>query len=334
MKSQEEKREVVVSVIIANWNGRHHLAGCLEGLRDQTFKDFETILIDNGSTDGSVSWVKAHFPWVRVIPLSENTGFCHANNLGYAVSKGDFVALLNNDTSVDRDWLGHLYDEMQRDAQSGICVSRIVRYDNPDVLDAAGDGYDISGVGFKRGRGEPSDHYKRREEVFGACAAAALYRKGMLEDIGFFDEDFFAVGEDIDLSFRAKMAGYGCVYVPKAVVRHKISETVGVESDFQIYQSRRNVEYVYFKNMPWVFLLLTLPIHLMYNLLTLGQAVWCGKLSPFLRAKKDFLVSFKETRKKRKEIQLRRRIPLNALLSSFSKNYLLKRSISEMLDRR
>jgi GT2 family glycosyltransferase len=327
------KPEAIVSVVIVNWNGQHHLAECLDGLGEQTFKHFETILIDNGSTDGSVSWVQEHFPWVRVVALSENTGFCHANNLGYAVSEGGFIALLNNDTSVERDWLVHLYNEMQKDVQIGISVSRIVRYDNPTILDAAGDGYDLSGVGFRRGHGEPADYYERSEEVFGACAAAALYRKSMLEDIGFLDEDFFAIGEDVDLSFRAKMADYRCVYVPKAVVRHKISETVGVESDFQIYQSRRNVEYVYFQNMPFVLLLFTLPMHLLYNLLTFGQAVWRGKLSTFLRAKWDFLTHFKKVYKKRRRIQLQRKISLNKLLSFFSRNYLLKRSMSEVVDR-
>jgi GT2 family glycosyltransferase len=156
----------------------------------------------------------------------------------------------------------------------------------------------------------------------------------MLEDIGFLDEDFFAVGEDIDLSFRAKMAGYKCVYVPKAVVRHKISQTLGVESDFQIYQSRRNVEYVYFKNMPCMLLFLTFPMHMLYNLLTFGQAVQRGKLSTFLRAKRDFLFHLKAVYKKRRKIQLLRRVSLTELLSSFSKDYLLNRSVSEMEERR
>jgi len=325
------KSEIQVSVVIVNWNGRHHLAECLGALGEQTFKHFETILIDNGSEDGSVLWIRQCFPYVRVVSLSENTGFCYANNLGYAMSEGAFIALLNNDTRVGRDWLLYLYDEMQKDERIGICVSRIVRYDNPNILDAAGDGYDFSGVGFRRGHGEPSGHYERGEEVFGACAAAAFYRKRMLEDIGFFDEDFFAIGEDIDLSFRAKIAGYRCVYVPKAVVQHKISATVGVVSDFQIYQSRRNVEYVYFKNMPFVLLLVTLPMHLLYNLLAFFQALGQGKLAVFLKAKRDFLMHCKEICKKRRGVQLQRKISLNTLLSSFSGNYLFKRCKLELM---
>ena len=318
--------EIQVSVIIVNWNGRHHLEECLDSLGGQTFKHFETILIDNGSQDGSVSWVREKFPWVWVLGLPENTGFCYANNLGYEISRGRFIALLNNDTRVEPGWLFCLYSQMRKDERIGICASRIVRYDNPNILDAAGDGYDFSGVGFRRGHGEHAERYEHGGAVFGACAAAAMYRKNMLEDIGFLDESFFAVGEDIDLCFRAKMAGYQCLYVPEAIVYHKISQTIGVESDFQIYQSRRNVEYVYFKNMPLVLMVLTLPMHLIYNLLTFVQAFRQGGVTVFLKAKGDFLKNFKKTSPKRREIQAQRKISLKELLSFFLKDYLLTRT--------
>lgn len=328
------KPEIEVSVIIVNWDGRHHLEECLNALAGQTFRGFETILIDNGSQDGSVSWVRQYFPWVRVIVLPENTGFCYANNLGYALSKGRFIALLNNDTKVEPDWLFSLYNQIKKDERIGICASRIVCYDNPNILDAAGDGYDFSGVGFRRGHGENTNLFRHCEVVFGACAAAAIYRKSMLKEIGFFDENFFAIGEDIDLCFRAKIAGYQCVYVPKAVVYHKISQTIGVESDFQIYQSRRNVEYVYLKNMPLPLILLTLPMHMLYNLLTFFQALTEGRPLVFLKAKWNFLINFKKVCKKRKEIQAQRKVSLKELLSSFSKNYLIKRSKLEMVSNR
>jgi GT2 family glycosyltransferase len=321
---------IEVCVIIVNWNGRNQLEECISSLEGQTFRQFETILIDNGSQDGSVSWVREKFPWVRIVALPENTGFCYANNLGYEMSRGRFVALLNNDTRAEPDWLFCLYKQMKDHEQIGICASRIVRHDNPDIFDAAGDSYDLSGVGFRRGHGECTDRYELREEVFGACAAAAMYRRSMLDDIGFFDESFFAVGEDIDLSFRAKMAGYRCMYIPDAVVRHKISETVGVGSNFQIYQSRRNVEYVYFKNMPWVLMLFTFPVHLLYNLLTFVQAFKEGRPQVFLKAKWDFLVNFGKVWKKRRTVQVQRKISLKELLSSFSMDYLFTRCKSEL----
>lgn len=318
--------EIDVTVVIVNWNGWHHLEVCLGSLARQTFKHFEAIVVDNGSKDDSAALVRKAFPWVRVVALPDNTGFCYANNLGYAISKGRFIALLNNDSRVQPDWLSCLYSHITKDERIGICASRVVHYDNPDILDAAGDGYDLSGVGFRRGHGEWADHYEQGGEVFGACAAAAMYRKSMLEKISFFDEDFFAVGEDIDLCFRAKIAGYQCVYVPDAVVYHKISQTIGVESDFQIYQSRRNVEYVYFKNMPLMLILLTSPMHLVYNLLTFAQALGQGRLPVFLKAKRDFLMKFRRICKKRKAIQAQRRISLKELFCSFSKDYLLTRT--------
>ena len=328
------KAEIQISVIIVNWNGRHYLEECLNALRKQTFKPFETILIDNGSHDGSVSWVRKTFPWVRVIDLPRNTGFCHANNLGYAASRGKYIALLNNDTRVDSNWLYYLTNKMEKDERIGICASRILLFEKPEFLDAAGDAYDFSGVGFRRGHGARANSFAHYEEVFGACAAAASYRKSMLDEIGFFDEDFFAIGEDIDLSFRAKLAGYKCVYVPEALVYHKVSGTIGVESTFQVYQSRRNVEYVYFKNMPLVLIFLTFPIHLLYNLLTFIQAIKQRRLSLFLKAKLDFLLHFKEVYENRRKIQKQRKISLKDLFSSFSRSYLWKRSQYEISQER
>jgi GT2 family glycosyltransferase len=320
------KAEIQISVIIVNWNGRHYLEECLNALRKQTLKQFETILIDNGSHDGSVSWVRKTFPWVRVIDLPRNTGFCYANNLGYAASRGKYIALLNNDTRADSNWLYSLTNKMEKDERIGICASRILLFDKPEFLDAAGDGYDFSGVGFRRGHGAMASSFARCEQVFGACAAAASYRKSMLDEIGFFDEDFFAIGEDIDLSFRAKLAGYKCVYVPEALVYHKVSGTIGVESNFQVYQSRRNVEYVYFRNMPIVLIYLTFPVHILYNLLTLIHAIMNRKLTCFLKAKRDFLLHFTNVRQKRIEIQRRRKISLSDLFFSFSRTYLLRRT--------
>jgi GT2 family glycosyltransferase len=328
------KSEIQVSVIIVNWNGRHHLDECLSALAGQRFKNFETILIDNGSHDDSVPWVRKTFPWVRIVALPGNSGFCYANNIGFAISRGKFIALLNNDTRVDSDWLYWLYNQIKRDEKIGICGSRILLYDSPEFLDAAGDGYDFSGVGFRRGHGARANSFAHYEEVFGACAAAALYRKSMLGEIGFFDENFFSVGEDIDLSFRAKLVGYKCIYVAEALVYHKVSGTIGVESASQIYQSRRNVEYVYFKNMPLVLIFLTFPMHLLYNLLTFIQAIRQRRLSLFLKAKLDFLLHFKEVYENRRKIQKQRKISLKDLFFSFSRSYLWKRSQYEISQER
>jgi GT2 family glycosyltransferase len=298
----------------------------LHSLSKQTVKDFEVILVDNGSSDGSAEFVGEVFPHVKIIRLEQNEGFCRGNNIGLQHSTGNFVALLNNDTRVDKCWLEGLCNAMGQGPEIGLCASCMVNYFSTNILDTAGDGYDICGVGFKIGNGLRVSERQKNGHVFGACAGAALYRRSMIDEIGFFDEDFFSVGEDIDLSFRAKLAGYKCIYVPNAVVYHKVNQTVGPDSDFLLYHARRNVEYTYFKNMPLVLILLTLPMHLLYNLLTLFQALRRGRIAVFLKAKWDFLVNFRKIYKKRKAIQAQRKISLKELLSFFSKDYLLTRT--------
>jgi GT2 family glycosyltransferase len=316
----------LISVIIVNWNGKHLLEECLNSLSGQTLKDFETILVDNGSTDGSIEFVIEHYPDVEIVRLENNMGFCRGNNVGLQHATGDYIALLNNDTRVDKCWLEALYSAMGQGPEIGLCASCMVNYFSANILDTAGDGYDICGVGFKIGNGLRMSERQKNGYVFGACAGAALYRRSMIDEIGFFDEDFFSVGEDIDLSFRAKLAGYKCIYVPNAIVYHKVNQTLGPDSDFLLYHARRNVEYAYFKNMPLVLIVLTLPMHIVYNLLTFTQVLVRGRLSVFLKAKKDFLKNFRKICKKRKEIQAQRKISLKELLSSFSKDYLLTRT--------
>jgi len=311
-----------------------HLEECLLSLSKQTTKDFEIILVDNGSMDGSADYAEKNFPYAKIVRLNKNEGFCGGNNIGLEHAKGEFIALLNNDTKVDPRWLEELLREMRRDPKIGICSSCMLNYFKPEYIDTAGDGYDICGVGFKVGNQVRVSEYQNKRLTFGACAGAAMYRRSMIDKIGFFDEDFFAVGEDIDLSFRARLSGYRCVYVPTAIVHHKINQTVGASSDFLLYQSRRNIEYTYFKNMPTPLLILTLPLHLLYNLLTLIQALAERRTGIYLKAKKDFFRNFSKVMNKRTEIQKQRKITLISLLNSFSKNYLFEKSISEVCGNR
>ena len=315
-------KNIKVSVIIVNWNGKQHLEECLDSLSKQTFKDFETILVDNGSVDGSAEFVETNFPAVKIVRLDKNEGFCRGNNIGLQHASGTFIALLNNDTLVDMYWLEELYRAMTKHSHVGICASCIVNYYLRDVLDTAGDGFDLCGVGYKIGEGMPVTEFQKERYVFGACAGAVLYRRSMIDDIGFFDERFFALGEDLDLSFRARLAGYKCLYVPGAIVYHKIGRTVGQNSDFLLYHSRRNVEYTYFKNMPFPLIIATLPLHIIYNLLTFYQALLQKRIAVFIKAKKDFIKNFKKIYKLRKKIQEKRKISLKKLFFSFYKDYL------------
>ncbi|MBI5849122.1 MAG: glycosyltransferase family 2 protein [Nitrospirae bacterium] len=238
-----------VSLIIVNYNGLHLLPECLESLRLQTFRDFEIIIVDNASRDGSGKYIAANFPEVKRILLPLNIGFGGANNEGLKQAHGEFIALLNNDAEADRDWLRNLVDAMAKNPAVGICASKMLVH-GTQVIDSAGDGFSTNLKGFKRGEGQSADQYSQEEYVFGACAGAALYRKKMLDEIGFFDESFFLLHEDTDLNLRAQLAGWKVLYVPAARVFHKVRSSIGDMSDLAIYYSLRNSELVRLKNIP------------------------------------------------------------------------------------
>jgi GT2 family glycosyltransferase len=309
-----------VSAIVLNWNGKHFLRECLDSLRSQAFQDFETILVDNGSADGSVEYVRRQFPEVHVIALSYNAGFAGGNNVGVRASTGQYVALLNNDTKAHPQWLESLRRTLDAHAEVGFCASKILLYNQPDIIDSAGDLFYTCGVGEKRGRSErDDDRFAEPAPVFGACAAAALYRRSMLEDIGLFDEDFFAYAEDVDLSFRAQLAGYKCLYVPKAVVYHHLQGTSRAVPDKSLYLSRRNAFYALVKNMPAALLWRRLPYALAYYFAVDLAYVVHGKFKPIMKARLDNVRYLKRTLAKRRQIQAGRRVTdeyINAAMST------------------
>src|SRR5262245_46463444 len=205
-----------VSVIVVNWNGERFLQDCLGALSGQTYANYEIILVDNGSSDNSVCFTRKNFPEVKVVVLRENTGFTGGNAEGLEVAGGDFVALVNNDARPEKTWLENLVHRMVTARPIGICASKLI-VENPRILNSAGDGLTTAGVGFNRGLGQNATQFDASEPVFGACGAAVLYRRRMLEEIGFWDEDFFLYDEDTDLNFRAHLAGWKCIYVLSSV---------------------------------------------------------------------------------------------------------------------
>jgi len=240
-----------ISVVIVNWNRRALLHSCLRAVSHQTRPAAEVIVVDNGSTDGSAAMVRAEFPHVRVLELRENRGFAAANNLGIRMARGAWIALLNNDTEPEPTWLEELSRPLEQDAAVGFCASKLVRADGSGRLDAAGDEFLTVGVAVKRGEGQPEGCYGQSDEVFGASAAAALYRRELFEDVGLFDEAFTpAYHEDTDLNFRAQLLGYQCRYVPTAEVRHRVSATLGRQDPGVLYLRARNSWYVLVKNLP------------------------------------------------------------------------------------
>jgi GT2 family glycosyltransferase len=241
------------TVVIPNWNGLVHLPECIAALAAQTFTDFVVVIVDNGSTDGSAAWLQDKAASVRVIQLAENRGFAAAVNEGIRSVGADseYVALLNNDTSVDPAWLQELVSALDQGGYDS-AASLMVMYDSPEVVNAAGDDFTISGLaGRNRGLGRPVEQYSEPVRVLGACAGAALYRMGLFSDIGFFDEDFFLIHEDSDFNLRALIAGKKCRYVPSAIVRHKHSATIRSQPSWPMMRYEiRNRAAVLAKDLP------------------------------------------------------------------------------------
>jgi GT2 family glycosyltransferase len=298
------ERSPFVSVIVVNWNGKWLLASCLQNLMEQTYVHREIILVDNGSDDGSVEMARRLFPRINIVQLPWNKGFTGGNIAGFQASKGDFVMLLNNDARPDPYCLERLVEAMVRDQHVGICASKLVYEAHTSGVNSAGHGMTTAGVGFDRGTGRPLDQFSRSELVFGACAAAALYRRSMLDQIGFFDDDFFIYDEDADLNARAQLAGWKCRFVPDALTHHVGHATSGWLSDWHVYYHTRNLEFVWLKNMP-TGLMLRYAHHKIAH--EIGAFVYLclrhRRWRPYFSAKRDALRMLPGMLKKRRVIQ-------------------------------
>ena len=314
-----------INVIIVNWNGRELLTECLESLRGQVYKPLDITLVDNGSIDGSVDFVTQTYPEVRTIALQNNTGFSAANNNALKNVRSEYVALLNNDAVAHPMWLKSLVKALETHAEAGFAASKMLFYDNPENIDRAGDAYTIAGAGLLSGRGKPASYFNKEEWIFGASAGAALYRTEMLSDIGFFDEDFFLLYEDVDLSFRAQLKGYKCLYVPEAVVYHKASSSIVYDSPISVYYSHRNLEWVYIKNMPGPLIVKTILPHIIYDIAAFFYFLICGRGKDFIRAKKDAVKGLKKTLEKRQQIQANRKVDDRYIWNLLNKEVFLHR---------
>jgi GT2 family glycosyltransferase len=239
----------LVTVVIPSWNGAHHLPACLESLQRQTYPQVEVIVADNGSTDGSLDLLARDYPKVRVLALGQNLGFTGACNAGMQAARGDLVILLNNDTEADPRWLEEVVAAFQRHPEAGIVASKMLLFDQRDTFHTAGDFYRMDGVPGNRGVWQKdTGQYDTEEYVFSACGGSAAYRKAMLEEVGLLDEDFFYSCEDLDLAWRAQLAGWRCIYAPRAIVYHKLSTTGGgVTASFH---DGRNFIYLLVKDYP------------------------------------------------------------------------------------
>lgn len=248
------------TVVIPNYNGISYLEDCFNFLRRSQKTEFDTIMVDNGSTDASVAFVKERFPWVKVIELTENTGFSHAVNVGIREAVTPYVLLLNNDTVTEHDFVFRMEQAMEEHPEYFSFSSKMLCMKQPEVIDDAGDYYCAFGWAFARGKGKEATRFTAAGDVFAACAGAAIYRREVFSQIGYFDVLHFAYLEDIDIGYRARLRGYKNGYCPQAVVYHAGSGFSGSRyNEFKINLSAQNSVYLIAKNMPLLQILLNAP---------------------------------------------------------------------------
>jgi GT2 family glycosyltransferase len=244
------REKQLISVVVLNWNGIKVLNQCLGSLRTQTYTPLEIIVVDNSSTDDSVDFIRERFPDVRLVVNGRNLGFGGGNNVGILASRGRYIMMLNNDTRLDSKCIEELKMSIEKDDGYGACASKILLEYEDNLIDAAGIVVCPDGLSIGRGRLEKGDRYDEEMEVFFASDCACLYRREMLEDIGLYDEDFFAYADETDMGWRAQLAGWRCIYNPKAVVHHFHSASSGTYSPFKAFLVERNRIWVAIKNFP------------------------------------------------------------------------------------
>jgi GT2 family glycosyltransferase len=303
------------SVIIVCTNDLRHLPDCLPSVLAQRDASFEVILVDNGSTDGSVQYVESHFPTVRIIRNGRNLGYTGANNRGMAASENEYVVVLNPDTAVEPDWLSTLINGLSRHTRPAIATSKVLFFDRRAEVNTCGNDVHITGLSFCRGLHAPSDAYSRAESVAAISGCAFAARRDVFERIGLFDEDLFMTMEDTDLSIRARLAGYDCLLVPESIVYHKYGIRLHERKFFLL---ERNRWWVLLKYHRWRTLLVLLPALCLTEQLTWAYAAVRGRA--YLRAKAaawvDLARSSRRWRAGRARAQQLRRVPDAALLEA------------------
>jgi GT2 family glycosyltransferase len=311
-----------VTVVIVNWNGAKFIGQCLDALTRQSVLPQEVIVVDNASTDESLSIIN-RYPNVKLIALTHNSGFAHANNLAIsqANKQSTWIALINPDAFADPTWLEELMNAALENPDFSVIGSQLVMDLDPNKLDGVGDVYHVSGRVWRSGHGRTRDSYSNeRKEIFSACAAAALFNKQALVSAGGFDEDYFCYVEDVDLGFRLRLLGFRCLYEPKSIARHIGSGTSsGQHSDFAAYYGHRNIVWTFVKNMPGMLFWLFVPLHIAMNCLSVLYLCIRGQGRVALSAKRDAIVGLPSAWQKRKLIQKQRKASIGCIYFSLHK---------------
>jgi GT2 family glycosyltransferase len=315
---------MTVAVLIVNWNGGDLLTRCLESVQQQRRRPDHVVVVDNASSDDSLKRAAHVLSGVELIQLPSNVGFARANNIAArAARQFDALALLNPDAVAEPAWLDELVRAAERDPNTAGFASQMLLASTPQYLDGAGDSYHVSGRAWRNGHRVSSTTWPADDvEVFGPCAAAALYRREAFDEVGGFDEQYFCYFEDVDLAFRLRLRGYRCVYVHSAVVRHVGSALSGYRSDFAVYHGERNAVWTFIKNMPAPLLWMYLPQHIALNVAALLFYPFRGQGKVVLRAKRDALRGLPAVLRRRRLVQHGRRVDAWTLRRSFRRGAL------------
>lgn len=282
-------RTPLLSFVVVNHNGGDLLARCLAAIADQSLRDFDVLVFDNGSTDDSLRCNEVHDARVRLLRADTNLGFAEANNRAIAATSGRYVALVNNDARLEPDWAAAMVAALEADPRAGAAAGKTLQAARPDLIDAAGFAFFGCSTCFCW-RGAPAASLDgANHRPFGAVASAAVYRRAALADVGLFHPEYFCYYEDTDLAVRLVLHGYRTVYVDQAVAHHVGSYTGKERSAFHVYHLRRNAEYVFWCDMVGHLAWMNLPWHLTFEALVFGRAVIDGQGSVVLRAKLDAL---------------------------------------------
>ena len=245
----------LISVIIPNWNGAKHIVTCLESVVQSSYRTLEIIVVDNGSTDESIALITKNFPDVKILKFNSNNGFSVAINVGIKESQGEFIFLLNNDMKLDPNCIERLCSSLCNRPNCSMATGKVIRFDQTDHIDSAGDSITTSCAPFNRGHlHKDSGQYNNEELIFGGCAGATLYRRELFSQIGTFDETFFAYMEDVDFNCRALLTGHNTVYIPGAITYHHGNATFGTFSFAHVFYTNRNTLFVLLKNyrLRWI----------------------------------------------------------------------------------
>lgn len=278
---------------------------------EQTYSDLEIYIVDNGSKDGSVEFIEENYPSVKLVKFPHNTGFAPAVNAGIKAASGQYLALINNDTVVDKNWVSELAAVLDSHPEIGSVGCKMLAYDDHKLLDGVGDGYRRGGLPGRIGHREiDTGRFDTQRYILGACGGAAVYKRSMLDDIGLFDEDYFAYLEDVDIALRAQSAGYKCLYVPSAIIYHLGCGTTGSGySPLVVKLSARNNINTIVKNIPMPLLIKFLPQIIYWQAFYFAVVILRGgQLIPWMLGTFEALFMLPKMIAKRFEINKKRKV--------------------------